>query len=312
MVHQGSTIKQEDVLKMLESQPTQKEVDSFEEKFGVRESKISFRIALKFHVPLGIWLLLLGFAIANLDNFVNLFKNYGLMVLIHTFCIQSAVETARQASIYDWEYHKARFYMLERQRRGYYEQIQEGISVSASYRVSYILILGLFTVVNAFTNWVDYTVILGYLLGFVVVLAVMSWGVHRDLNELQSYKTKLEPQTVELNDFRERVIDELTDYVRCRHGWFIETVNGNTSDAAFAMAYVYEMLNRDNVRELSETLKDALSRTDMRRNDWINDLEFQSNYVEALSNLIPLVQETAPGKYPEFKETREIVKEFLD
>ena len=117
---------------------------------------------------------------------------------------------------------------------------------------------------------------------------------------------------MELNDFRERVIDELTDYVRWRHGWFIETVNGNTSDAAFAMAYVYKMLNVDNVRELRETLKDTLSKTDIRHNDWINDLEFQSNYVEALSNLIPLVQETAPGKYPEFNKTREIVKEFLD
>lgn len=297
---------------MIESQPTQKEVDLFEEKFGVRESKISFRIALKFHVPLGIWLLLLGFAIANLDNFVNLVKNYGLMVLIHTFCIQSAVETARQASIYDWEYHKARFYMLDRQRRGYYEKIQEGISVSASYRVSYILILALFTVVNAFTSWVDYAVIFGYLLGFIVVLAVMSWGVHRELNELKSYKTKLEPQTVELNDFRERVIDELTDYVRWRHGWFIETMNGNTSDAAFAMAYVYEMLNKYGVRELNGTLKEVLKDAHLRRSNWNDDGKFALKYVEALSNLIPLVQETAPGEYPEFNKTREIVKEFLD
>lgn len=42
---------------MAELQPTQKEVDLFEEKFGVKESKLSFRLAVRFHIPMWIWAL---------------------------------------------------------------------------------------------------------------------------------------------------------------------------------------------------------------------------------------------------------------
>ena len=297
---------------MAELQPTQKEVDLFEEKYGTTKSKLSFRLALRFHIPMWIWVVVLLFAIVMPNTFVQIVQNYGLLILLNIFLIQSSVEMSRQAALCELQYQKARFYMFKRQRRGYYEMIQEGLASSGSYKLSYVLVGAIFTLVNHFTNWVDYRVIFGYLLGFLVVNLVMSFSVYREMSKLKSYKSELEAQTTGVNDFREQVIDELTDYVRCRHGWYIETVDGETVDVAFAMAYVYEMLNKDGVRELNGTLKEVLENTDTRRNNWIDDVEFQLKYIEALINLIPLIQETAPGRYPEYSDTKAIVKEFLD
>lgn len=297
---------------MVELQPTRKEVELYEEKFGTKESKLSFRLALRFHIPTWIWVVVLLFAIVMPTSFVQITQNYGLLILLNVFLIQSSVEMSRQAALCELEYQKARFYMFKRQRRGYYEMIQEGLAGSGSYKLSYVLVGGIFTLVNRFTNWVDYRVILGYLLGFLIVNIVMSYSVYREMSKLKSYKSELEAQTTEVNDFRDRVIDELTEYVRERHGWYIETVDGETVDVAFAMAYVYDMLNKDGVHELNGTLKEVLENTSTRRNHWIDDVEFQLKYIEALINLIPLIQETAPGRYPEYNDTKAIVKEFLD
>lgn len=297
---------------MAELQPTQKEVDLFEEKFGTKESKLSFRLALRFHIPTWIWVVVLLFAIVMPTSFVQITQNYGLLILLNVFLIQSSVEMSRQAALCELEYQKARFYMFKRQRRGYYEMIQEGLTGSGSYKLSYVLIGGIFTLVNRFTNWVDYRVILGYLLGFLIVNIIMSYSVYREMSKLKSYKSEIEAQSTEVNDFRDRVIDELTDYVRERHGWYMENANGMTSDAAFAMAYVYEMLNENGVRELNGTLKEVLKDAQLRRSNWSDDAEFVLKYVEALVNLTPLVQETAPGRYPECGVTKAIVKEFLD
>lgn len=297
---------------MVELQPTQKEVDLFEEKFGTKEFKLSFRLALRFHIPMWIWALVLLFAILMPASFVQVVQNYGLVILLNVFLIQSSVEMSRQAALCELEYQKARFYMFGRQRRGYYEMIQEGLAGSGSYKLSYVFVAAVFTLVNRFTNWVDYRVILGYLLGFLLVNVVMSYSVYREMSELKSYKSELEAQTTEVNDFREQVIDELTDYVIWRHGWYVEDVNGMTSDAAFAMAYVYEMLNENGVRELNGTLNEVLKDANVHRSNWRDDLEFVLKYAEALQNLIPLVRETAPGRYPEYSVTKAIVKEFLD
>lgn len=297
---------------MSELQPTQKEVDLFEEKHGTTKYKLSFRLALRFHIPMWIWVLVLLFAIVMPTTFVHIVQNYGLLILLNVFLIQSSVEMSRQAALCELEYQKARFYMFKRQRRGYYEMIQEGLAGSGSYKLSYVLVGAIFTLVNRFTNWVDYRVILGYLLGFLVVNIVMSYSVYREMSKLKSYKSELEAQTMEVNDFREQVIDELTDYVICRHGWYIENANGMTSDAAFAMAYVYEMLNENGVRELNGTLSEVLKDAHVRRSDLSDDVEFVLKYMEALQNLIPLVRETAPGRYPEYSDTKAIVKEFLD
>lgn len=297
---------------MAELQPTRKEVELYEEKFGTKESKLSFRLALRFHIPTWIWVVVLLFAIVMPTSFVQITQNYGLLILLNVFLIQSSVEMSRQAALCELEYQKARFYMFKRQRRGYYEMIQEGLAGSGSYKLSYVLIGGIFTLVNRFTNWVDYRVILGYLLGFLIVNIIMSYSVYREMSKLKSYKSEIEAQSTEVNDFRDRVIDELTDYVRERHGWYMENANGMTSDAAFAMAYVYEMLNENGVRELNGTLKEVLKDAQLRRSNWSDDAEFVLKYVEALVDLIPLVQETAPCRYPECGDTKAIVKEFLD
>lgn len=297
---------------MAELQPTQKEVDLFEEKYGTTESNLSFRLALRFHIPMWIWVLVLLFAIVMPTSFVQIAQNYGLIILLNIFLVQSSVEMSRQAALCELDYQKARFYMFKRQRRGYYETIQEGLAGSGSYKLSYLLVGAIFTLVNRFTNWVDYRVILGYLLGFLIVNIVMSYSVYREMSELKFSKSELEAQTTEVNDFREQVIDELTDYVICRHGWYIENANGMTSDAAFAMAYVYEMLNENGVRELNGTLNEVLKDAHVRRSDLSDDVEFLLKYMEALQNLIPLVRETAPGRYPEYSDTKAIVKEFLD
>ena len=297
---------------MSELQPTQKEVDLFEEKYGTTKYKLSFRLALRFHIPMWIWVVVLLFAIVMPNIFVQIVQNYGLLILLNVFLIQSSVETSRQAALCELEYQKARFYMFNRQRRGYYEMIQEGMAGAGSYKLSYLLVGAIFTLVNRFTNWVDHRVISGYLLGFLVVNIVMLYSVYREMSELKSSKSELEAQTTEVNDFRDRVIDELTDYVRERRGWYIETVDGETVDAAFAMAYVYEMLNKDGVHELNGTLKEVLENAIKRRTNWIDDVEFQLKYIEALINLIPLIQDTAPGRYPEYNDTKAIVKEFLD
>lgn len=297
---------------MAELQPTQKEVDLFEEKHGTTKYKLSFRLALRFHIPMWIWVVVLLFAIAMPNTFVQVVQNYGLLILLNVFLIQSSVETSRQAALCELEYQKARFYMFKRQRRGYYEMIQEGLAGSGSYKLSYLLVGAIFTLVNRFTNWVDHRVISGYLLGFFVVNIVMSYSVYREMSKLKSSKSELEAQTTEVNDFREKVIDELTDYVIWRHGWYIENANGETNDAAFAMAYVYEMLNKNNVRELDGTLKEVLKDAHVRRSNWNDDVEFLLKYVAALQDLIPLVRDTAPGRYPEYSDTKVIVKEFLD
>ena len=297
---------------MAELQPTQKEVDLFEEKYGRTKYKLSFRLALRFHIPMWIWVVVLLFAIVIPNTFVQIVQNYGLLILLNVFLIQSSVETSRQAAICELEYQKARFYMFKRQRRGYYEMIQEGIAGSGSYKLSYLLVVAIFILVNRFTSWVDHRVISGYLLGFLVVNIVMSYSVYREMSNLKSSKSELEAQTMEVNDFREQVIDELTDYVICRHGWYIENANGIISDAAFAMAYVYEMLNENGVRELNGTLNEVLKDAHVRRSDLSDDVEFLLKYMEALQNLIPLVRETAPGRYPEYSDTKAIVKEFLD
>lgn len=297
---------------MAELQPTQKEVDLFEEKYGTTKYKLSFRLALQFHVPMWIWVVVLLFAIVTPNTFVQIVQNYGLLILLNVFLIQSSVETSRQAALCELEYQKARFYMFKRQRRGYYEMIQEGMAGSGSYKLSYLLVCAIFILVNRFTNWVDHRVISGYLLGFLVVNIVMSYSVYREMSKLKSYKSELEAQTTEVNDFREQLIDELTDYVIWRHGWYVEDVNGVTSDAAFAMAYVYEMLNKDGVRELNVTLEEVLKDASVRRSNWRDDVEFVLKYAEALVNLTPLVRETAPGRYPEYSDTKAIVKEFLD
>lgn len=297
---------------MAELQPTQKEVELYEEKFGTKESKLSFRLALRFYIPLWIWVLVLLFAIVMPTSFVQVAQNYGLIILLNIFLIQSSVEMSRQAALCELDYQKARFYMFGRQRRGYYEMIQEGLAGSGSYKLSYLLVGAIFTLVNRFTNWVDYRVILGYLLGFLIVNIIMSYSVYREMSKLKSYKSEIEAQSTEVNDFRDRVIDELTDYVRERHGWYMENANGMTSDAAFAMAYVYEMLNENDVRELNGTLKEVLKDAQLRRSNWSDDAEFVLKYVEALVNSTPLVQETAPGRYPEYNDTKAIVKEFLD
>lgn len=297
---------------MSELQPTQKEVDLFEEKYGTTKYKLSFRLALRFHIPMWIWVVVLLFAIVMPDIFVQIVQNYGLLILLNLFLIQSSVETSRQAALCELEYQKARFYMFKRQRRGYYEMIQEGMAGSGSYKLSYLLVVAIFILVNRFTYWVDHRVITGYLLGFLVVNIVMSYSVYREMSELKSSKSELEAQTTEVNDFREHVINELTDYVICRHGWYIENVNGMTNDAAFAMAYVYEMLNENGVRGLNGTLTEVLKDAHVRRNNLSDDVEFLLKYMEALQNLIPLARETAPGRYPEYSDTKAIVKEFLD
>lgn len=297
---------------MAELQPTQQEVDLFEEKYGTTKYKLSFRLALRFHIPMWIWVVVLLFVIVMPNTFVQIVQNYGLLILLNVFLIQSSVETSRQAALCELEYQKARFYMFKRQRRGYYEMIQEGLAGSGSYKLSYLLVGAIFTLVNRFTNWVDSRVISGYLLGFFVVNIVMTYSVYREMSKLKSSKSELEAQTTEVNDFREQVIDELTDYVRERHGWYMENANGMTSDAAFAMAYVYEMLNENGVRELNGTLKEVLKDAQLRRSNWSDDAEFVLKYVEALVNLTPLVRETAPGCYPEYSDTKAIVKEFLD
>ena len=66
---------------MAELQPTRKEVDLFEEKFGVKGSKLSFRLALRFHIPMWIWSLVLLFAILMPMSFVQVAQNYGLLIL---------------------------------------------------------------------------------------------------------------------------------------------------------------------------------------------------------------------------------------
>jgi hypothetical protein len=297
---------------MAELQPTRREVELYEEKFGTKESKLSFRLALRFHIPMWIWVVVLLFAIVMPTSFVQIAQNYGLIILLNIFLVQSSVEMSRQAALCELDYQKARFYMFGRQRRGYYEMIQEGLAGSGSYKLSYVLVGGVFTLVNRFTNWVDYRVILGYLLGFLIVNIIMSYSVYREMSKLKSYKSEIEAQSTEVNDFRDRVIDELTDYVRERHGWYMENANGMTSDAAFAMAYVYEMLNENDVRELNGTLKEVLKDAQLRRSNWSDDAEFVLKYVEALVNSTPLVQETAPGRYPEYNDTKAIVKEFLD
>lgn len=297
---------------MAELQPTQREVELYEEKFGTKESKLSFQLALRFHIPMWIWAMVLIFAILMPTSFVQIAQNYGLVILLNIFLIQSSVEMSRQAALCELNYQKARFYMLGRQRRGYYEMIQEGLAGSGSYKLSYLLVGAIFTLVNRFTNWVDSRVISGYLLGFFVVNIVMTYSVYREMSNLKSSKSELEAQTTEVNDFREQVIDELTDYVIWRHGWYVEDVNGVTSDAAFAMAYVYEMLNTDGVRELNVTLNEVLKDASVRRSNWRDDVEFVLKYAEALQSLIPLVRETAPGRYPEYSVTKAIVKEFLD
>lgn len=297
---------------MAELQPTQKEVELFEEKFGTKESKLSFRLALRFHIPMWIWALVLLFAIVMPTSFVQIAQNYGLMILLNVFLIQSSVEMSRQAALCELEYQKAKFYMFGRQRRGYYEMIQEGMAGSGSYKLSYLLVGAIFTLANRFTNWVDHRVISGYLLGFLVVNIVMTYSVYREMSKLKSSKSELEAQSTEVNDFREKVIDELTDYVIWRHGWYVEDVNGITNDAAFAMAYVYEMLNKNNVHELDGTLEEVLKDANVCRSNWSDDVEFLLKYVEALQDLIPLVRETAPGRYPEYSDAKAIVKEFLD
>lgn len=297
---------------MAELQPTQKEVDLFEEKYGTTKYKLSFRLALRFHIPMWIWVVVLLFAIVIPNTFVQIVQNYGLLILLNVFLIQSSVETSRQAALCELDYQKARFYMFKRQRRGYYEMIQEGLAGSGSYKLSYLLVGAIFTLVNRFINWVDSRVISGYLLGFFVVNIVMTYSVYREMSKLKSSKSELEAQTTEVNDFREQVIDELTDYVIWRHGWYVEDVNGVTSDVAFAMAYVYEMLNKDGVRELNVTLNEVLKDASVRRSNWRDDVEFALKYAEALQSLIPLVRETAPGRYPEYSDTKAIVKEFLD
>ena len=297
---------------MAELQPTQKEVDLFEEKYGTTKYKLSFRLALRFHIPMWIWVVVLLFAIVMPTPFVQIAQNYGLIILLNIFLIQSSVEMSRQAALCELDYQKARFYMFGRQRRGYYEMIQEGLAGSGSYKLSYLLVGAVFTLVNRFTNWVDYRVILGYLLGFLIVNITMSYSVYREMSKLKSYKSEIEAQSTEVNDFRDRVIDESTDYVRERHGWYMENANGMTSDAAFAMAYVYEMLNENGVRELNGTLKEVLKDAQLRRSNWSDDMEFVLKYTEALVNLTPLVRETAPGRYPEYSDTKAIVKEFLD
>lgn len=297
---------------MAELQPTQKEVDLFEEKYGTTKYKLSFRLALRFHIPMWIWVVVLLFAIVIPNTFVQIVQNYGLLILLNVFLIQSSVEMSRQAALCELEYQKARFYMFKRQRRGYYEMIQEGMAGSGSYKLSYLLVGAIFTLANRFTNWVDHRVISGYLLGFLVVNIAMSYSVYREMSKLKSNKSELEAQTTEVNDFRERVIDELTDYVIWRHGWYVEDVNGITSDAAFAMAYVYEMLNNDGVHKLNGTLEEVLKDASVRRSNWRDDVEFVLKYAEALVNLTPLVRETAPGRYPEYSDTKGIVKEFLD
>lgn len=297
---------------MAELQPTRREVELYEEKFGTKESKLSFRLALRFHIPTWIWVVVLLFAIVIPNTFVQIVQNYGLLILLNVFLIQSSVEMSRQAALCELEYQKARFYMFKRQRRGYYEMIQEGLAGSGSYKLSYVLVGGIFTLVNRFTNWVDYRVILGYLLGFLIVNIAMSYSVYREMSKLKSNKSELEAQTTEVNDFRERVIDELTDYVIWRHGWYVEDVNGITSDAAFAMAYVYEMLNNDGVHKLNGTLEEVLKDASVRRSNWRDDVEFVLKYAEALVDLTPLVRETAPGRYPEYSDAKAIVKEFLD
>lgn len=297
---------------MAELQPTQKEVDLFEEKYGTTKSKLSFRLALRFHIPMWIWVVVLLFAIVMPNTFVQIVQNYGLLILLNIFLIQSSVEMSRQAALCELQYQKARFYMFKRQRRGYYEMIQEGLAGSGSYKLSYLLVGAIFTLVNRFTNWVDHSVISGYLLGFLVVNIVMSYSVYREMSNLKSRKSELEAQTLEVNDFREQVINELTDYVIWRHGWYMEDADGMTSDAAFAMAYVYEMLNENGVRELNGTLKEVLKDADKYRNRCSDDVEFLLKYVEALVYLTPLIRETAPGRYPEYSDTKAIVKEFLD
>ena len=297
---------------MAELQPTRREVELYEEKFGTKESKLSFRLALRFHIPMWIWVVVLLFAIVMPTSFVQIAQNYGLIILLNIFLVQSSVEMSRQAALCELEYQKARFYMFKRQRRGYYEMIQEGLAGSGSYKLSYLLVGAIFTLVNRFINWVDSRVISGYLLGFFVVNIVMTYSVYREMSKLKSSKSELEAQTTEVNDFREQVIDELTDYVIWRHGWYVEDVNGVTSDAAFAMAYVYEMLNKDGVRELNVTLNEVLKDASVRRSNWRDDVEFVLKYAEALQSLIPLVREPAPGRYPEYSVTKAIVKEFLD
>ena len=297
---------------MAELQPTQKEVDLFEEKYGTTKYKLSFRLALRFHIPMWIWVVVLLFAIVMPNTFVQIVQNYGLLILLNVFLIQSSVEMSRQAALCELEYQKARFYMFKRQRRGYYEMIQEGMAGSGSYKLSYLLVGAIFTLANRFTNWVDHRVISGYLLGFLVVNIAMSYSVYREMSKLKSNKSELEAQTTEVNDFRERVIDELTDYVIWRHGWYVEDINGITSDAAFAMAYVYEMLNNDGVHKLNGTLEEVLKDASVRRSNWRDDVEFALKYAEALVDLTPLVRETSPGRYPEYSDAKAIVKEFLD
>lgn len=72
---------------MAELQPTQKEVDLFEEKYGTTESNLSFRLALRFHIPMWIWVLVLLFAIVMPTSFVQIAQNYGLIILLNIFLV---------------------------------------------------------------------------------------------------------------------------------------------------------------------------------------------------------------------------------
>ena len=84
---------------MAELQPTQKEVDLFEEKYGTTKSKLSFRLALRFHIPMWIWVIVLLFAIVTPNTFVQIVQNYGLLILLNIFLIQSSVEMSRRAAL---------------------------------------------------------------------------------------------------------------------------------------------------------------------------------------------------------------------
>ena len=100
---------------MAELQPTRREVELYEEKFGTKESKLSFRLALRFHIPMWIWVVVLLFAIVMPTSFVQIAQNYGLIILLNIFLVQSSVEMSRQAALCELDYQKARFYMFGRQ-----------------------------------------------------------------------------------------------------------------------------------------------------------------------------------------------------
>lgn len=72
---------------MAELQPTRREVELYEEKFGTKESKLSFRLALRFHIPMWIWVVVLLFAIVMPTSFVQIAQNYGLIILLNIFLV---------------------------------------------------------------------------------------------------------------------------------------------------------------------------------------------------------------------------------